>query len=72
MALETELQFLQDNVDGYRTPIAFIRNDDVTFEITYEDNSYYSMLVHDKEGNPILLKSYLNLIWMKGRLILWL
>ena len=52
--LEIELQFLQGNVDGYGTPIAFIGNDDVTFEITYEDNSYYSMLVHDKEGNPIL------------------
>ena len=54
LALEAELQFLQGNVDGYGAPIAFIENDDVTFEITYEDNSYYSMLVHDKEGNPIL------------------
>ena len=54
LVLEAELQFLQCNVDGYGTLIAFIGNDDVTFEITYEDNSYYSMLVHDKEGNPIL------------------
>ena len=54
LALEAELQFLQGNVDGHGTPIAFIGNDDVTFEVTYEDNSYYSMLVHDKEGNPIL------------------
>ena len=54
LVLEAELQFLQGNVDGYGTPIAFIGNDDVTFEITFEDNSYYSMLVHDKEGNPIL------------------
>ena len=54
LALEAELQFLQGNVDGYGTPIAFIGNDDVTFEVTYEDNNYYSMLVHDKEGNPIL------------------
>ena len=54
LTLETELQFLQGNVDRYGTPIAFIGNDDATFEITYEDNSYYSMLVHDKEGNPIL------------------
>ena len=54
LVLEAELQFLQGNVDGYGTPIAFIGNDDVTFEITYEDNSYYSMLVHDKEWNPIL------------------
>ena len=53
-SLETELQFLQGNVDGYGNPIAFVGNDDVTFEVTYEDNSYYSMLVHDKEGNPIL------------------
>lgn len=54
LALEVELQFLQCNVDGYGTPIAFVGNDEVTFEVTYEDNSYYSMLVHDKEGNPIL------------------
>ena len=54
LVLEAELQFLQGNVDGYGTPIAFIGNDDVTFEITYEDNSYYSMVAHDKEGNPIL------------------
>lgn len=55
LALEVELQFLQGNVDGYGTPIAFVGNDDVTFEVTYyKDNSYYSMLVHDKEGNPIL------------------
>ena len=54
LALEAELQFLQGNVDGYGTPIAFIGNDDITFEVTYEDNSYYSMLVHDKEGDPIL------------------
>lgn len=54
LALEVELQFLQGNVDGYGTPIAFVGNDDLTFEVTYEDNSYYSMLIHDKEGNPIL------------------
>ena len=54
LALEAELQFLQGNVDGYGTPIAFIGNDNMTFEVTYEDNSYYSMLVHDKEGNLIL------------------
>ena len=54
LALEAELQFLQGNVDGYGTPIAFVGNDDEMFEVTYEDNSYYSMLVHDKEGNPIL------------------
>ena len=54
LALEAELQFLQGNVDGYGTLIAFVGNDDEMFEVTYEDNSYYSMLVHDKEGNPIL------------------
>lgn len=54
LALEAELQFLQGNVDGHGTPIAFIGNDDATFEVTYEDSKYYSMLVHDKEGNPIL------------------
>ena len=71
LTLETELQFLQGNVDGYGNPIAFVGNDDITFEVTYEDNSYYSMLVHDKEGNPIfpyynadtleeLFESYMN------------
>ena len=54
LTLEAELQFLQGNIDGYGNPIAFVGNDDVTFEVTYEDNSYYSMLVHDKEENPIL------------------
>ena len=35
LALEVELQFLRGNVDGYGTPIAFIGNDDVTFDMGY-------------------------------------
>ena len=56
LTLETELQFLQGNTDGYGTPIAFIEiRTGESLEITYEEESeQYSMLIHDVEGNPML------------------
>lgn len=56
LTLETELQFLQGNEDGYGTLIAFVEIETgESLEITYEEEAkQYSMLIHDTEGNPML------------------
>lgn len=56
LTLETELQFLQGNEDGYGAPIAFIEIETgESLEIIYEEESKrYSMLIHDVEGYPML------------------
>ena len=56
LALEVELQFLQGNENGYGEPIAHVGIDSgETLEIIFDKNiEQFSMLIHDKEGNPIL------------------
>lgn len=57
--LEIELQFLQGDKNVYGEPHAFVKTDNVSFDIIYEyeDDSYYAAL-YDKNGNPHL--PYLN------------
>ena len=56
LALEVELQFLQGNENSYGEPLAYIGIDTgETLEIIFDKNiEQFSMLIHDKEGNPIL------------------
>ena len=57
--LEIELQFLQGNENAYSEPYAFIRTDNVSFDVIYEyENKIYSATLYDKNGNPQL--PYLN------------
>lgn len=55
-SLETELQFLQGNEDGWGSPLAWIELETgESLEITYEaEAEQYSMLIHDSDGNPML------------------
>ena len=56
LALDVESQLLQGNGKSYGEPIAYVGIDSgETLEIMFDMNmKCYSMLVHDKEGNPIL------------------
>ena len=57
--LEIELQFLQGDKNAYGEPHAFIKINNVSFDIIYEqENDRYSATLYDKNGNPQL--PYLN------------
>ena len=56
LALETELQFLWGNINGYGEQMAQIVIDSgETLEIIFDENlEKYSMLIISVEGNPML------------------
>lgn len=57
--LEIELQFLQGDTNDYGKPHAFVKTDNVSFDIIYEpENNRYSAKLYDADGNPQL--PYLN------------
>ncbi len=57
--LEIELQFLQSNTNAYGEPKAFVKTDNISFDVIYEqENNRYSATLYDKNNNPQL--PYLN------------
>lgn len=57
--LEIELQFLQGDTNDYGEPHAFVKTDNVSFDVIYEsENNKYSAMLYDADENPQL--PYLN------------
>ena len=57
--LEIELQFLQGSTNAYDEPHAFVKTDNVSFDVIYEqENDRYSATLYNADGNPQL--PYLN------------